>query len=511
VVFAGVVQTEGVVVIPEGKGVKLIGAAAYTVNDTDAALVLKGVDSVRGDGVIVKTLGAVVGPTGVTGVTEPFATVGEGGTITGTSAWLLGDYTIGDGTSSTIAATGLTSKTLNVVGNLTVNADVTAVGIAVFGDITFGTGTIAVTTAAVTATGKLKAATGNTGITLPNVAHVFSGIDGLTTSTITTGTTGIAVNGTVNNGSFADGAKITGKVTFTGTTAFAGTLANTAESTYTFDGETTITGVLTVGTDGLTIAGEGAVSLTAKPVVAANLLLTVSNTGGVTLVEGIEVGVAGGLTVTDDGKVILADTKAITITGNGTVLFGSTAEVKLSGVGVWTATKAITIAGEGTSGIKITGSESGAKLVSSGTAPKLTLATETALDIGGTITLALDGTANGIAFTDETSTIVLNAGATITGTAATALEAKSGTVDGSGIKLTATDGTNSKITFTTAGVVTASASNPVSDDAFVLGLSEWTSGTTDNSAGVNSTVATAAIGSLSAGEGTTVTLAGASA
>jgi hypothetical protein len=36
-------------------------------------------------------------------------------------------------------------------------------------------------------------------------------------------------------------------------------------------------------------------------------------------------------------------------------------------------------------------------------------------------------------------------------------------------------------------------------------------GTTYNSAGVNSTAATAAIGSLSAGEGTTVTLAGASA
>jgi hypothetical protein len=180
----------------------------------------------------------------------------------------------------------------------------------------------------------------------------------------------------------------------------------------------------------------------------------------------------------------------------------------LSGAGVWTATKAITIAGDSTTGVNITSTET-ATLASSGTAPKLSLAANTALDISATITLALDGTANGIAFTGATSTVVLNPGAKITGTAITTLEAKSDTTTGADIKLTATDGTNSNITFTTEGVVTASSTAPSADVAFVLGKSKWTSGASDNSSGVSSTVAdTAAIGSLSAGTDTTVTLAG---
>jgi hypothetical protein len=80
---------------------------------------------------------------------------------------------------------------------------------------------------------------------------------------------------------------------------------------------------VTTDTDGLEIAGTGAVALTAAPVVAASKLLTVSNSEGVTLDAGINVlTVAGGLTIADGGKVILPSGQAITAGADGTVTGG---------------------------------------------------------------------------------------------------------------------------------------------------------------------------------------------
>jgi hypothetical protein len=400
------------------------------------------------------------------------------------------------------------TSTLYVVGDLTVEDAVDATKIVATGNITFGTGPITVATASVIAVGDLIADTNSTEINLADADHAFGGIKGNGTSVIKTGTDGITVTGTVDKGKFATGAIFKGNVTFTGATEFAGTLTHSGASTYTFNGATTITGAITVDTGGLTIAGTGAVGLTAAPTVDTNKLLTISNTGGVTLDAGIAIAVANGLTVSGAGaKIIVPTGQKIAITSTGTAVFSNTASVTLGGVGDWTATKAITIAIDSTTGVNITSTEAASKFASSGTAPKITLAANTALGIGGTVTLDLAGTANGIAFNNATSTVVLKPGAIITGTTATTLEAKSGTADGSGIKLTATDGTNNMFTFAT-GVVTASGTVPGSSATLVLGKSEWASTAADNSAGVDSTAGTGTAGSITAAAGTTVTLAG---
>jgi hypothetical protein len=540
-VFAGVEQSDtGQVFIPAGRGVTLIGAAAYTVdNNAQAVLVLANAASVAGTGNIVPQAGTVIGPTGAPGVNVAFTTPAADGTVTFTAnkAALSGNYTIGDGTGGTIKAASLTaSDQLAVVGNLTVStAFGAAATVTVFGDATvsvdigqasdiyvFGDASVTVAqTAAVelTVKGDLTASEAPTAaagtIDVGGDATFAKAVSGITGTINVDGaaafSAALTTGGALTAGSLdvTGAASLGGNITVKGGATFASTVTNTAAAELIVGGATTITGVLTTGTGGLTIAGEGAVSLTAKPV-STTAALIVSNTGGVTLAAGIAVSTAGGLTVSGDGaKVIIPDGQAIAITGSGTALFGTTL-VTLSGVGDWTATKAITITGDSTTSVKITSAEAEAKFASTGTAPKITLAASTALDIGATVTLDLGGTANGIAFAGATSTIVLNPGAKITGTAATTLEAKSTTTDGTGIKLTATDGTNAKMTFTTAGVVAASANNPASDVAFVLGKSKWTSGDTDNSTGVASIAAgtDAAIGSLSAGTGTTVTLAG---
>jgi hypothetical protein len=521
-VFAGVVQSDaGQVFIPADRGVTLIGEAAYTVkDDNEAVLVIANAASVTGEGGIdPQTNGTVIGPAGAPGVNLAFATPGEDGTVTFTDGKtaLFGNYTIGDGTNGTIKAASLGTNELVVVGDLTVGVAITtAAKLQVFGDASV---TVAQTAAVeLTVKGDLTASEAPTAdagtIDVEGDATFAKAVSGITGTInvdgVATFSAALTTGGALTAGSLevTGAASFGGDVTVKGGATFASTVTNTAAAKLTVGGASTITGVLTVGTGGFEIEGKGAVSLTAKPVLADSKALTISSTGGVTLADGIAVGAAGGLVVSGNGaKVIIPDEKKIAITGTGTALFGANL-VTLSGEGDWTATEAITIAGDSTTGVKITSSEADAKFASSGTAPKLSLAANTAIDIGATVTLALDGTANGIAFTGTTSTVVLNAGAKITGTAATTLEAKSDTTDGSAIKLTATDGTNSKITFTTAGVVTASSAVPSADVAFVLGKSEWTSGTSDNSTGVTSTVATAAIGSLSAGTDTTVTLAG---
>jgi hypothetical protein len=546
-VFAGVTQTittggEDTVLIPAGRSVTLIGDAAYTV-DSSGVLILADAASVTGTGDIDDNGGTVIGPEGAPGLTLAFATPDEDGAIdfgSGTMAALYGDHTIGDGTGGTIDPANFGTNELYVVGDLTVSAKFTsAPTVIVFGDATVSADieqdgatlnvvgdasvTVAQTKAVkLTVKGNLTASEAPTAdagtIDVEGDATFAKAISGITGTINVDGaaafSAALTTGGALTAGSLevTGAASFGGDVTVKGGATFASTVTNTAAAELTVGEATTITGVLSSGTGGFTIAGAGAVSLAEKPVVAASQALTVSNSGGVTLAKGIDVGVAGGLTVTGGtaaGKVIIPNGQAITITNSGTALFGSTAEVKLSGAGVWTATKAITIAGDSTTGVKITSTEA-ATFASSGTAPKLTLAASTALDIGATVTLALDGTANGIAFTGTNSTIVLNPGAKITGTAATTLEANSSTTTGASIKLTATDGTTaSNFTFTTEGVVTKSTDAPSADVTLTLGKSDWKSTNAANSTGVTSTVAgTAAEGSLSAGTDTTVTLAG---
>jgi hypothetical protein len=518
---------DSALIIPAGKTV--------TVKDGEVTLSANGILVVLGtltlpDGEKITGQGTVVAPEAFEdNVSEDatFAAIQSGGaTIVPADVFAVsGDITISDAdTSATnIKNTAFTNSTtaLFVIGSLTVSKPIgQAITVAVLGNATVSdtetgdvnwlvSGTLTASKTPTTGAGTIDVG-GNATFTEALASTGTINVDGAATfgAALTTGAGALTAGSLEVTGA----ASLGGDVTVKGGATFASTVTNTAAAELTVGGASTITGVLTVGTGGLTIAGAGAVSLTAKPVVADSKALTISSAGGVTLADGIAVSAAGGLVVSGEGaKVIIPDEKKIAITGTGTALFGANL-VTLSGVGDWTATKAITITGYSTTGVKITSSEADAIFASSGSAPKLSLAASTALDIGSTVTLALAGDANGIAFTGATSTVALNAGAKITGTAATTLEAKSDTTDGSAIKLTATDGTNDKFTFTTAGVVTASATVPSTDVTLTLGKSEWKSTDSDNSSGVASTVAgTAAIGSLSAGTDTTVTLAGASA
>jgi hypothetical protein len=118
-------------------------------------------------------------------------------------------------------------------------------------------------------------------------------------------------------------ASLGGNLTVGGKATFSGTLTNTAVAIFTFNGPTTVTNKLTAGA-ALTIAGTGAVELSVIPdTITGSNIIEVSNSGGVTLKGGINVGtVAGGLTIATGGKVVLSDSKVITSAAAGTVTGG---------------------------------------------------------------------------------------------------------------------------------------------------------------------------------------------
>jgi hypothetical protein len=198
-----------------------------------------------------------------------------------------------------------------------------------------------------------------------------------------------------------------------GGATFASTVTNTAAAELTVGGAYTITGVLTVGTDGLTIAGAGAVSLTAKPVVADSKAPTISSAGGVTLADGIDVAVAGGLTVENEGKVILPNEKAVTITSLGTVTGG---DWTLGTAGSATAIGNITFSAAG-----IAGSAATAKLALAASVLTVTKATDGGAAALDSVDVYLaSSTASVVVSTtsttdDEAATLTLKNGAKISG------------------------------------------------------------------------------------------------
>ena len=549
------VDTSDTFTVPATKKLKFTGDLTLPAG---SIIIFKSKDSVEGSGKIKGSAApgvTIIGPSdlsAIKGDNATFVPLHTGATLpTGDYIGVDGNLTISAAATAAATATAAANiknvdltatKNLYVIGTLTVSADVSAASITVLGSTNSTPNGIEATATISAALDVAGAVSSTKAITITGASKIGGKLElkGTGTDGNLTANGALTVGGTASiTGTLTDSATSANTITFNGTaatigayttkatasaTTFAGsapltitTLTDIASaSTVTFNGTsgTTITGAVTTNTDGLTIAGTGAVTLSAKPVVATSKLLSITNTGGVTLSDGIEIAVAGGLTVSESSaKIILPNGKKIGITSSGTALFGKTAKVTLGGEGDWTATKALTITATATTGVDITGTESGAELASSGNSPEITLAANTALAIGGTVTLKLGGTANGIAFTDATSTVVLKSGAKITGTADTTFKAKSGgTSDGSAIKLTATDGTNSKMTFVAdTGTVTASSSNPSADVSIVVGKSSWASGSGDNTSGVTSTVAgTAAVGSITAGTSTTVTLAGSS-
>jgi hypothetical protein len=256
----------------------------------------------------------------------------------------------------------------------------------------------------------------------------------------------------IANLSVTGAASFGGNASVTGTAAFSSTVTSTAAAaaTFTFGGATTVTGALTVGTGGLTIAGIGAVTLAAKPVVDTGKLLTVTNSGGVTLAGGIDVAVAGGLTISGSGKAVLADGKIITITSSGTVTAGYWS---LGTAGTATATKAITLNATG-----ITGADPSAKLALA--ASKITVGLTDTNGIGAAFdsvdVYLASGTASVVVQSGATgtnaTTLTLSTGAKISGLTGAAALAEGTTV-------TALPGTSASATAPTDIIATTGTPN----------------------------------------------------
>jgi hypothetical protein len=356
-VFAGVTQSDtGQVIIPAGRGVRLVGGDAFKLaNNTAAILVIVDDSSVTGEGTIItQSSGMVIAPQTVlddkiTGSATLLAYQASGGGITFANGFaaVAGDVTIKDGSNGSIAASVLTGKTLIVTGNVSVEAALAgAATISVLGNVVIKTAqTQAVVWQIMGDLDAQEVPTAGAGSIKMMGNAVFA--KALTTSTGTvnidgnaefkdTLTTGAGTNSKAvsigGNATFAKAVSLGGNLSVNGTAEFKSTLTNTTAAIAAFNGTTTITGAVTVGTGGLTIAGKGMITLEAAPVVAASKILTVNTksgaankemTGMVILNKGINVGtVAGGLTIAGEGAVALLSGQAIAFGSGGTVKGG---------------------------------------------------------------------------------------------------------------------------------------------------------------------------------------------
>ncbi|GHT68305.1 hypothetical protein FACS1894110_15520 [Spirochaetia bacterium] len=219
-------------------------------------------------------------------------------------------------TDSELSATAADNK-LQLLGSVNSSKDITtgAIVLSLSGDLEL-TGTAALSAGA-SITAKTVSVAGTTTIT--------------GTSTVT-----------ANPVTFTGAVSLGGTLTVAGPATLGSTLTNSTSTTVTFNGATTVADVVTVGTGGLTIAGTGAVTLTAKPVPASTKLLTITNSTGVTLADGIASagGVAGYVTISGGGKLILKDTKSIVAATTDTLL-GTDYSL---GVGTYTAAGDVTFA-----------------------------------------------------------------------------------------------------------------------------------------------------------------------
>jgi hypothetical protein len=229
----------------------------------------------------------------------------------------------------------------------------------------------------------------------------------------------------VGNLSVTGAVSLAGNLTVTGTATLGGTLTNTAEAVATFNGATTVTGVVTPGTGGLTIAGTGVVRLEELPVISTNAL-SIGNTAGVFIAGALATGSSSntvtltnavfqsgnatpisltsasgsGITLLAGDALALNTDDTIVIANSGAITLGTGAEI--SGAGTWTAASgedeylAIAVVDETTAFIGAsladgtTGAEVGTLTASAGT-PAITVKAEGTLVIGPRTTVALGG------------------------------------------------------------------------------------------------------------------------
>jgi hypothetical protein len=528
-VFAGVAQSDvGEVTIPAGRRVELVGVDAYKTF-AGGTLIVAAASSVTGSGTLVANGagGVVIAPDSVSTTAVSSGAVvnlqdGSGTITTAATFAVQGPITIsGEATSgSNILNTALTSQTLYVIGNVTASAAINGAStIHVLGNVTVNT---VDQTAAVVwdIKGNLDAkklpTTGAGTLTVGGNADFAAAVSGITGAVSITGnatfedalTTGA---GAVTVGGILVGSGKTttlgGALTVGGTAAFGGPLTNTAAVVATFNGATTVTGIVTTGSTGLTIAGTGAVTLAEVPVTATGGL-TVKSTGGVTLTPATAIaanivatkavikGTAGA------GTLIKSDGVALTVgTGNSVAVTGEGASIVAGGV-----TGSVTIAGATLN--------PGTYTATNAATATLTLAASTEIAVANAVTI---GTAGQIVFTDDSSKISLLAGGSLVASSAAGGLIKTGG-DATGVTLTVgTTAVPGTATYATVGasspfVVTTAVSAGTGSPAVVVGAVSWTVDKTDEVDAQAGAAAGggAAIGTLTAGTGTTLTIAGTS-
>jgi hypothetical protein len=473
VVFAGVTQSDaGTVIIRANNKVKLVGAAAYTVNDDAAAfLIIEDASSfISGTGgIVTQAAGTVIADQAVldarvTGTGKlAYQTIGEGGIVGASPVAIKGDVSITDtgATGTAIKASELSGKELYVVGDLTVSTAVTATAINVIGDVTAA----AKITAKLNVTGKATftaAQDALTGLTAGSVESSVT-ITGGTNANITvtgelktTGTANVKLlgTGTLTAGSLdlakdlTVGAVATDAVTVKGEARIAGVVTNgAAASVFTFNGPTTID-TFTSGNAATVIAGTGSVTITEPLTDTSTNTVIIKNTGGVTLTAANVI--AANLTATKatikgtstTGVIIKSAADDITVPANGSI--DVTAEGALIEAGGTNGKVAITKAKLNAGTYKGIDNAAGT----------LTLIANTSLEVadGGAVKIANAGQISFGAAT--TSKIILLPGGALD-LSATATMIKTGDADATGITISATDASDSP----TKGAITGDAPN----------------------------------------------------
>jgi hypothetical protein len=414
VTYLGVLAiADGEVIVPPGK--TLIAADGVTLST--GTFVVAGTLELGADGAITPSgAGNVIGSTALLEkVVDQNSVVkveiqdgSETIDLTETIVAVQGPITIGSSVTSenNIVNTALSGKTLYVAGNVTASAAInpapTAINVL---------GNVSVTADQSTAVvwkiqGNLDAqklpTTGNATLTVGGNANFA---DGLTTGT---GLFKIGKNLTVASGKVTS---LGGNLTVGDAASFGGTLGNTAASVATFNGATTVTGAVTTGTGGLTIAGKGAVTLAEEPVLTNGL--TVTNTAGVTFSSAFELTASKSITASA-GKVIFGTgAHSVTIT-KGTLTSNTVGLATVAADGVVTLPfstngaslvlaneGSVAIAGTGkvaSPGLEISGAgtvvtSTGASTIAAASAATTTLLTTNVADNGIQIGTAANGVA----------------------------------------------------------------------------------------------------------------------
>jgi hypothetical protein len=353
-----------------------------------------------------------------------------------TNLYVIGKLTISDPTTS------VGSTLIAVIGDIDVNATITATNIRATGNVTQaaasaitgilttgGDFTSAVTGATAAVVGTLNVS-GNASFTGAAAKIEALTVDGnLTASVLAADNGNVVVGGTTSITSLTPHAT-SGDFTF-GKTATIGTLVSTSVTALTIvgtgdvtittpgtpgtaavltkngTGKLTLTNAVTVGATSLEIAGTGPVVLSAAPVISI-LDLIITNTAGVTFSDGLALTAAGNIEITTTGVIIVPATKAInfnsilelgpgTYTGlvGGASIAGDTGIISTGGsngdgLRIGSATDGITL----TSGDGNTNSFTPAKGGTSGI-----VKFGSAADGKATITLEKGGTSNGATLT----------------------------------------------------------------------------------------------------------------